>query len=239
MDLADAAHFFGPAVCIQKQFLVLQVVFTDIRIRKIFVITLQIFFPHFFRVKDMDRSSRCLDLFPYFCVQVCAKLVSPGFFGEERKSAKVPMRSAILGVFALFLQALGYFAISAYVYAHSAVYGSVLFFVILLFIVIGAGHHVKCGFAEYVFLRLGRDKKAHTMMLDLFNSAPITKICYLGYIVFIITLIIAILTGTAALPLWAAIFTILPIFIILFPFKIIGTLHISAMISMLAWMILI
>ncbi|HCL10087.1 MAG TPA: hypothetical protein DHW25_09360 [Blautia sp.] len=149
------------------------------------------------------------------------------------------MRSAILGVFALFLQALGYFAISAYVYEHSAVYGSVLFFAILLFIVIGAGHHVKCGFAEYVFLRLGRDKKAHTMMLDLFNSAPITKICYLGYIVFIITLIIAILTGTAALPLWAAIFTILPIFIILFPFKIIGTLHISAMISMLAWMILI
>ncbi len=154
-------------------------------------------------------------------------------------SAKVPMRSAILGVFALFLQALGYFAISAYVYEHSAVYGSVLFFAILLFIVIGAGHHVKCGFAEYVFLRLGRDKKAHTMMLDLFHSAPITRICYLGYIVFIITLIIAILTGTAALPLWGALFTILPIFIILFPFKIIGTLHISAMISMLAWMILI
>ncbi len=48
MDLADAAHFFGPAVCIQKQFLVLQVVFADIRIRKIFVITLQIFFPIFF-----------------------------------------------------------------------------------------------------------------------------------------------------------------------------------------------
>lgn len=154
-------------------------------------------------------------------------------------SAKVPMRSAILGVFALFLQALGYFAISAYVYEHSAVYGSVLFFAILLFIVVGTGHHVKCGFAEYVFLRLGRDKKAHTMMLDLFHSAPITRICYLGYIVFIITLITAILTGTAALPLWAAIFTILPIFIILFPFKIIGTLHISAMVSMLAWMILI
>ena len=76
-------------------------------------------------------------------------------------------------------------------------------------------------------------------MLDLFNSAPITKICCLGYIVFIITLIIAILTGTAALPLWAAFFSILTIFIILFPFKIIGTLHISAMISMLAWMILI
>ena len=33
-------------------------------------------------------------------------------------------------------------------------------------------------------------------------------------------------------------FTILPIFILLFPFRIIGTLHIAAMTSMLVWMIL-
>ncbi len=32
--------------------------------------------------------------------------------------------------------------------------------------------------------------------------------------------------------------TILPIFILLFPFRIIGTLHIAAMTSMLVWMIL-
>lgn len=41
------------------------------------------------------------------------------------------------------------------------------------------------------------------------------------------------------LPLWALIFTILPIFIVLVPFKIIGSLHISAIITFLGWMFLI
>lgn len=49
----------------------------------------------------------------------------------------------------------------------------------------------------------------------------------------------AILSDTAGFPLWAAIFTILPVFIILFPFRIIGTLHIAAIASMLVWMILL
>ena len=52
-------------------------------------------------------------------------------------------------------------------------------------------------------------------------------------------LIVAIATGVAAFPLWAVIFTILPVFIILFPFRIIGTLHIAAIASMLVWLILI
>ena len=102
-------------------------------------------------------------------------------------SEKIPMRSAILGAFSLFFQFLGYFALTAYIYSHSKIYGSILFVSIVLFI----------------------------------------------------TLIVAIVTGVAAFPLWAVIFTILPIFIILFPFRIIGTLHIAAISSMLVWLILI
>ena len=100
----------------------------------------------------------------------------------EGVSPKIPMRSAILGAFSLFLQFLGYFSLSAYIYGHSRLYGAILF---------------------------------------------------------VITLIVAIVTGIAAFPLWAVIFTILPIFILLFPFRIIGTLHIAAMASMLVWLILI
>ena len=154
-------------------------------------------------------------------------------------SSKIPMRSAILGAFSLFLQFLGYFSLSAYMYGHSRLYGSILFVSIAFFIVLGTAHHVKYALTEYVFLKLGRDTKAHSLMLDLFNSAPITKRCYLAYLLFVITLIVAIVTGTAAFPIWAVIFTILPIFILLFPFRIIGTLHIAAMASMLVWLILI
>ena len=157
----------------------------------------------------------------------------------EGVSPTIPMRSAILGAFSLFLQFLGYFSLNAYMYGHSRLYGSILFVSIAFFIVLGTAHHVKYALTEYVFLKLGRDTKAHVLMLDLFNSAPITKSCYLAYLLFVITLIVAIVTGTAAFPIWAVIFTILPIFILLFPFRIIGTLHIAAMASMLVWMILI
>lgn len=157
----------------------------------------------------------------------------------EGISADVPMRSAILGAFSLLLQFFGYFSITAYIYGHSVWYGSILFVSIALFLIIGTAHHVKYGLVEYVFIKLGRDDRAKALMLDLYNSAPITRICYAGYLVFIITLIAAIVSGTAALPLWAALFTILPVFLILAPFRIIGTLHIAAMISMLAWIFLL
>lgn len=154
-------------------------------------------------------------------------------------SAKIPMRSAILGAFAIFLEFFGYFSMTAYMYGQSKVYGSIMFVAIALFNIIAVAHHVKYGLVEYVFIKLGRDDKAKALMKDLFNSAPITKVCYLGYFAFIVTLIVAIITGVAAFPLWALIFTILPIFIIMFPLRIIGTMHIAAMASMLVWIFLI
>ena len=152
---------------------------------------------------------------------------------------KTPMRSAILGAFALFFEAFGYFAITAQVYSGSRVLGLILFAAALLFIVAGTAHHVVCGIAEWVFLKLGRTEEAHKTMLSLYNGAPSTKTCYLGYIAFVIALIAAIATGCAGVSLWMIVFTVLPIFIVLAPFKIIGTLHISAMISMLAWLIFV
>ena len=123
--------------------------------------------------------------------------------------------------------------------SHSHIFGSVAFAAITFFITIGTAHHVKFALAEYVFVKLGRDEKAKSLMIDLYTSSPVTRLCYIGYIIFIVTLIVSIVTGVAAFPVWAVIFTILPVFILLFPFRIIGTLHISAMVSMAAWIFLI
>lgn len=157
----------------------------------------------------------------------------------EGISDKRPMRSSILGAFALLMESFGYLAITAYIYEQSHIIGTILFVMIQLFIVVGTAHHVKYGLVEWVFIKLGRTEQAQSVMLDLYNSAPATRVCYVGYIVFIIALIVAILSGAAGLPAWMAIFTILPVLIILAPFRIIGTLHIAAMISMLVWMLMI
>ena len=167
--------------------------------------------------------------------------------GDSRKmsvlmdgvSEKTPMRSAILGAFALFFEAFGYFAITAQVCSGSRVFGLILFAAALLFIVAGTAHHVVCGLSEWLYVKLGRTEEAHKTMLSLYNGAPSTKACYLGYIAFVIALIVAIATGCAGVSLWMIVFTVLPIFIVLAPFKIIGTLHISAMVSMLAWLIVV
>ena len=76
-------------------------------------------------------------------------------------------------------------------------------------------------------------------MLDLKDNALILRICMAGMVVYIITLIAAIVTGVIGFPVWSVIFTILPVAILLFPLKIIGTLHITAMVSMFAWIFLI
>ncbi len=157
----------------------------------------------------------------------------------EGVSATIPLRSAFLGAFALFFEFLGYFALIMYMHGQSKIYGVLMFVAVSFFIVIGTAHHVKTALVEYVFIKLDRDVRAQKLMLDLFNSAPVTRLCFVGYLAFVVILIISIVTGAAGFPIWAVIFTVLPIFIILFPFRIIGTLHIAAMVSMLAWMFLI
>ena len=157
----------------------------------------------------------------------------------EGVSADVPMRSAILGVLAMILEFFSYIALAFYTYGHSHAMGIIMFVTAACFCIIGAAYHVKYALAEYVFIKLGRDNEAKDLMLEVKDSAPILKLCMVGMVIYIVTLIVGIVTGIIGFPIWAVVFTTLPIVVLLFPFKIIGTLHIAAMVSMLAWMFLI
>lgn len=129
--------------------------------------------------------------------------------------------------------------LAVYTFERSQILGGVMFVAITFSCILGAAYHVKCGFAEYVFQQLGRDRTAKDMMLDLLNCAPILQTCGVGVLVYIVTLIIAIVTGIIGFPLWALLFTIVPIILLLFPFKIVGTMHIAAIVSMLGWIFLL
>ena len=157
----------------------------------------------------------------------------------EGVPAAVPMRSGVLGVFALVVEFLSYFALSVYTYERSRVLGAVMFVAIAAACIMGAAYHVKCAFAEYIFVKMGRDSRAKDMMIDLYKSAPILRLCAVGIFVYIVALIIAIVTGVIGFPIWALIFTVIPIVIIMFPLRIVGTMHIAAMVSMLGWIFLI
>ena len=57
--------------------------------------------------------------------------------------------------------------LAVYTFERSQILGGVMFVTITFSCILGAAYHVKCGFAEYIFLQLGRDRTAKDMMLDL------------------------------------------------------------------------
>lgn len=186
---------------------------------------------------------RILSIFPNGTIKFdnIKEIEKDGVLAEmmEDVPASVPLRSAVLGAFALVLEFFSYFALAVYTFERSQILGGVMFVTITYSCILGAAYHVKCGFAEYVFLQLGRDRKAKDMMRDLLNCAPILQTCGVGVFVYIVTLIIAIVTGIIGFPLWALLFTIVPVILLLFPFKIVGTMHIAAIVSMLGWIFLL
>ncbi len=186
---------------------------------------------------------RIISIFPNGTLNLIniKEIKKEGFLANlmEGVSPKIPMRSAILGVLSLVLQFLGYYSFALYVYDKAPVYGIIMFICCIIFCVLGAGVHVMSCLAEYVFLKTGKDEKARQLMLDIQNSIGVLHMCYIGLLTYIVTLIVAIISGVIGFPLWAVIFTILPIFVLMFPLQIVGTLHIGAMASMLMWIILI
>ena len=186
---------------------------------------------------------RILSIFPNGTIKFdnIKEIEKDGVLAEmmEGVPAAVPLRSAVLGAFVLVLEFFSYFALAVYTFERSQILGGVMFVTITFSCILGAAYHVKCGFAEYVFLQLGRDRTAKDMMLDLLNCAPILQTCGVGVLVYIVTLIIAIVTGIIGFPLWALLFTIVPFVLLLSPFKIVGTMHIAAIVSMLGWIFLL
>lgn len=186
---------------------------------------------------------RILSIFPNGTLKlVNVRRLGEGDFAAklmEGVSPRIPLRSGVLGVFAIVLEFFGYAALAMYTYQFSKVLGAVMFVSTTFSCIVSSAYHLKCGLAEYVFMKYGRDERAKEQMLDLMNCGPALRTFYLGLLLYLVTLIVAIVTGVIGFPIWAVLFTILPIFILMFPLQIIGTMHFAAMASMLVWMLLI
>lgn len=151
----------------------------------------------------------------------------------------LPFKSAMYGVVSLFMEFLGYTAIALYISEYHRIFGGILFLCAALFAILGSGHHVKYALGVWMFIKGGCSKTSYQHLNELYNKIPVTKAAYIGYVLFVVTLIAAIVSGVTPLPLWAVIFTVLPVFVAMIPFKIIGTLHFSAIITFAGWIVMI
>lgn len=91
----------------------------------------------------------------------------------EGVNPSVPMNSAVLGAFALFLQYFGCASIAFYIGRCSNILGVILFVCASLLVIVGAGHHVKYALSVWMFIKGGRDEKSYELLPDyIMEEAP-------------------------------------------------------------------
>ena len=134
-----------------------------------------------------------------------------------------PMLSMLLGVLALLMNSGGYYALHLWMRQFSATAAAIMLIAAATFFIPGTAHHVFCGVAEWFYIRMSMTDDAREAITEFFKKTSVTMIaCYLGLIVFSITLFVMVVTGATALPSWACIFNILLIASVLFPLRIGG-----------------
>ncbi|MBR1854174.1 MAG: hypothetical protein IJ794_13700 [Lachnospiraceae bacterium] len=142
---------------------------------------------------------------------------------------KNPVRSMVLGCLALFLCSLGYFGIYLWMKQFSDVYAGIILISSALFFIPGTAHHVFCGVAEWFYIRVGMSEDARLAVVQFFKSTSATMIaCYIGLAAFAVTMFIAVVTGVTDLPKWMCVFNIIPVYIVLTPLRVGGTINWSA-----------
>ena len=134
-----------------------------------------------------------------------------------------PMLSMLLGVLALLMSCGGYFALHLWMRQFSAAASVIMLVSAAVFFIPGTAHHVFCGVAEWFYIRMGMTEEAREAITEFFKKTSVTMIaCYLGLIVYSVTLFVMVVTGATALPAWACVFNIMLIAAVLFPLRIGG-----------------
>ena len=139
-----------------------------------------------------------------------------------------PMRSMVLGAFAMTEAFPGYLVLGVWMLPQSPVCGALMLAGGILFLLPGVAHHVFCGAVEWFYLRMNKTEEAWAAIVEFFKKTSATMyVCYFGLLIFAVSFFIAFVTGTTALPRWACVFNTLPVFLLLSPFRIVGTGNIA------------
>lgn len=150
------------------------------------------------------------------------------------------MFSIVIGVFSLLFASFGYIGLVFYFLDVSKVYGIILLISFLIFITSGVAHHIICGIVEWFYIRLNRTEEARERILEFFKKTSVTmEMCYLALLVFLITLFIGLVSGVTALPWPACFMNTVVFFILLFPFKIVGSFNVASALMFLGLLIMI
>lgn len=151
-----------------------------------------------------------------------------------------PMVSIILGTFSITVFTFGYLALCSWMYGYNRSLSYIMLAAAIIFAVPIAVHHVICGLVEWFYIRLGRSDEAREIVLGFQKKTIITMVVgYLGLLVFLVCLFIAVVAGRTPLPWWACFFNTLSLMMLLLPAKLPAKGNIAGAVMFLGLMLLI
>lgn len=134
------------------------------------------------------------------------------------------MISMVLGTFAMTAAFPGYLALSRWMEGFSEICGALMLAGSILFLLPGIAHHVFCGVVEWFYIRLSKTDEARELIVEFFQKTSVAMyVCYAGLLLFSIALFAAVVMGKTSLPRWMCLCNALPLFLVLAPFRIVGT----------------
>ncbi|MBQ8996002.1 MAG: hypothetical protein IJ091_09315 [Oscillospiraceae bacterium] len=156
----------------------------------------------------------------------------------------MPLRSSVLsmvlGSVAMCMMFFGYMAIYLWMREISPIHANGILLSIGLIFTFGMAHHVLCGVPEWLYVRLGRTEEAREIITELFQKTSVTMIvCYVGFLLFGVTLFAAVVCGLTPLPKWACIFNTAFLMLVLAPFRVGGSGNWAGAIMFLGLLILL
>ena len=150
-----------------------------------------------------------------------------------------PLRSLVLGALAMFLQFFGYLALGIWMRQYSALWANLMIVGAAMIYTFGLAHHIQGCAAEWIYIKSDHSEEGRKLTADFFGKTSAVMIgCYAGILLFSIAHFIPVVAGMTALPAWACVFNLLPLFLVQAPFNIPGAGNIAGAVMYLCLFIL-
>ena len=150
-----------------------------------------------------------------------------------------PLRSIVLGTFAMFMQFFGYLALGLWMRPYSAPWANLMIVGAAMIYTFGLAHHILGCAAEWVYIRSDHTEAGRKLTADFFGKTSAVMIgCYAGILLFSVAHFIPVVAGMTPLPAWACVFNLLPLFLVQAPFNIPGAGNIAGAVMYLGLFIL-
>ena len=150
-----------------------------------------------------------------------------------------PLRSAVLGTLAMFMQFFGYLALGIWMRQYSALWANIMIVGAAMIYTFGLAHHVLGCAAEWIYIKSDHTEEGRKLTADFFGKTSAVMIgCYAGILIFSVAHFIPVVAGMTALPAWACVFNLMPLFLVQAPFNIPGAGNIAGAVMYLGLFIL-